>query len=587
MNVQQPHVTNENLISLVELLQRRATERPDQIAYTFLHSGNTPPPTLTYHQLEQQTCHIAAYLQANGASHERALLLYPTGLEYIAAFFGCLYAAVVAVPTYPPDPHRIKQTMPRFQAIVQDAQPVVVLTTSAILAQARQLFPFYPELEALNWIATDGLAYESVGEWQNPGCTSDTLAFLQYTSGSTASPKGVMVSHGNLLHNLGYLQHTFSLTPQSVSLTWLPHIHDMGLIDGLLTPLYVGCPAFFMSPFKFIQQPLRWLQAITEHRVTHSGAPNFAYELCVHKVKQEQLAELDLSCWASAYNGAEPVRHTTLQRFGEFFAAANFHPTHFYPCYGLAEATLIVSCRPKEQPPLSCQFDEEALGQGKVVPAQPSTNKVQTLVSSGRSVADDTHIVIVNPHSCGRCAPDEIGEIWVSGPSVTQGYWQRPTETTAVFNAYIHDTHDGPFMRTGDLGFFYQDELFIAGRIKDLLIFNGRNYYPQDIEETVEKSHPALRPGCCAAFAIDQNGAEKLIIAVEVSPSYQPQPPHPNGLPVVSSIKRAVVEMHEILPEDVVLLAARSIPKTSSGKIQRHACRTGYLADRLDKWMAS
>jgi len=587
MNVQQSCVTNDNLVSLVDLLQRRATERPEQITYTFLHSGDSQPPTMTYHQLEKRACHLAAYLQAIGASGERALLLYPTGLEYIVAFWGCLYATVVAVPTYPPDPHRIKQTMPRFQAIVEDAQPMVVLTTSGILAQAQQLFPHYPELKTMNWIATDALTHESVGQWQDLASARNTLAFLQYTSGSTASPKGVMVTHGNLLHNLAYLQQAFSLSHQSVSLTWLPHIHDMGLIDGLLMPIYVGCPAFFMSPFKFIQQPIRWLQAITEYRVTHSGAPNFAYDLCVHKIKQEHLNELDLSSWESAYNGAEPVRHTTWQRFSQFFAAAGFRAEHFYPCYGLAEATLIVSCSTKGEPPLSRQFDEEALGQGKVVPARQNTNKAQTLVSSGQPVADDTHIVIVNPHSCRRCAPDEIGEIWVSGPSVTQGYWQRTTETTTVFNACISNTHEGPFMRTGDLGFFYQGELFIAGRIKDLLIFNGRNYYPQDIEETVEKSHPSLRPGCCAAFSIDQNDTEKLIIAVEVSSSYQANPPQTNGLSIVNSIKRAVVALHEIVPEDVILLEARSIPKTSSGKIQRHACRVGYLTDRLDKWTAS
>ena len=577
-----PHATA--FPTLTSLLRARAAEQPHRMAYTFLFGGKPENETLTYGQLDRQARNIAAHLQQIRAQGERVLLLYPPGLPYVAAFFGCLYAGTIAVPTYPPDPYRLRQTLPRFQAILQDARPIAALTTATLLNDAQPLLDAHPALRAIHWLATDTLENDLAPRWQQPPADEDTLAFLQYTSGSTAAPKGVMVSHGNLLHNLADMQHVFQLSEQSTSLTWLPHIHDMGLIDGILQPLFSGCPGYLMSPLMFIQRPLRWLQAITEFRVDHSGGPNFGYELCVRKITPEQVAQLDLSCWLSAYNGAEPVRASTIEAFSARFAPAGFGANAFYPCYGLAEATLLVSGGTREQMPLFAAFDNAALAQGRAVAADMGNDEAQTLVGCGWLVQEDTRIAIVDPQTRQRRPDGQIGEIWVSGPGITQGYWQRPQQSQEIFAATIAGTNEGPFMRTGDLGFVHAGELFIAGRIKDLIILNGRNYYPQDIEETVEKSHTAIRPGCCAAFSVDRDGAERLIVIAEVQP-------HPDATPLPQEISRAiqrtVVRQHDILPDDVVLLRARTIPKTSSGKIQRHACRHDYLANRLERWTDS
>ncbi|MCI0397262.1 MAG: fatty acyl-AMP ligase [Chloroflexi bacterium] len=575
-------IHNSQFSTLIELLRWRAAHQSEQVGYTCLFADMPAGNTITYNQLDRQARNIAAHLAALGTTGERALLLYPPGLAYIAAFFGCLYAGIVAVPTYPPDPLRLKQTLPRFQAIVQDARPAVVLTTESILAMARGLFATYPGLGALHWMATDALADDWADQWRPPQVDGEVLAFLQYTSGSTAAPKGVMVSHANLLHNLSYIQQAFQLSSDSVSLTWLPHIHDMGLIDGILQPLYSGCSAYLMSPLMFVQRPFRWLKAITDYRVTHSGGPNFAYELCLRKVQPEQSAELELSCWLSAYNGAEPVRASTLQAFSQIFAEAGFRPHYFYPCYGLAEATLMVSGVQLGEMPCYRSFDSVALGQGQVVPVESEQPAAQTLVGCGANIFADTQIVIADPVSGHRCPPGQVGEIWVSGPGIAQGYWQRTKETEETFQAYLADTGQGPFMRTGDLGFLDHKHLFVAGRIKDLIILNGRNYYPQDIEQSVEACHPALRPGCSAAFSVDQDNVERLVIVAEVRSGRETGVvPEAERLVLANHIKRAVGEHHEVIPDDVVLLAAGTIPKTSSGKIQRHACRTGYLTGEL------
>ncbi|GAB4152110.1 MAG: fatty acyl-AMP ligase [Candidatus Promineifilaceae bacterium] len=573
------------LPNLVALLRCRAEEQPDKMAYTFLFSGRPENETITYAQLDQQARQIATQLQHLHAQGQRVLLLYPPGLAYIAAFFGCLYAGAVAVPTYPPEPYRLRQTLPRFQAIIKDAQPAVALTTTAWLHEAQSFMAANPARQTIRWIATDTLADDLASAWLPPSANRETLAFLQYTSGSTAAPKGVMVSHGNLLHNLSDMQHVFQLSAESVSLTWLPHIHDMGLIDGILQPLYSGCPGYLMSPLIFIQRPLRWLQAITEFRVDHSGGPNFGYELCVRKVTPEQAAQLDLGCWRSAYNGAEPVRASTIQQFSAHFAPAGFRPNAFYPCYGLAEATLIVSGGTVAQMPAFVAFSSAGLQQKRAEPVDFAAAEAQTLVSCGWVVQQDTQIVIVDPESCRRCPDGQIGEIWVCGPGVAQGYWQRPEQTAATFAAYTADTGEGPFMRTGDLGFVYAGELFVAGRIKDLIILNGRNYYPQDIEEAVENSHAAVRPGCVATFSIDRDGAERLIVVAEVQPATQMAGSEGDmAVEIRRAIQRAIVQQHDVFPDDVVLLKDRTIPKTSSGKIQRHACRQAYLTGSLELW---
>ncbi len=559
--------------TLIELLRWRVQHQPDQRPYTFLVDEETTVQ-LTYKELDRQVRGIAAMLQSLQARGERALLVYPPGQEYIAAFFGCLHAGTVAVPAYPPDPVRPERTWPRFCAIVKDAQPIIGLTTSSILPIAKSLSTDEPYLQAVRWLATDNIADDMAGKWHDPGVGGDTLAVLQYTSGSTAEPKGAMLAHGNLLHNLKLICQCFGLTPDSQGVIWLPPYHDMGLIGGLLQPVYAGAQVVLMSPLDFLQHPIRWLQAISRYRATTSGGPNFAYDLCARKITPEQRETLDLSNWEVAFNGAEPIRPETLERFAAAFEPCGFRREAFYPCYGLAEASLIVSGGLKAAPPVLYTLQGTALESGRVIPASAAESEARTLVGCGQTLPDQK-IVIVDAESATRCSPDQVGEIWISGPSVAQGYWNRPTETAGTFQAYL-STGEGPFLRTGDLGFLKDDELFITGRIKDMIIVDGRNLYPQDIELTVERSHTALRPGCCAAFPVVVGSEERLVIAAEVSGSVL------IADQITESIQEAVARYHDLRPHEVVLLKARSIPKTSSGKLQRHACQAGYLAGSLE-----
>ena len=582
--------------TLVEILRWRALQQPEQRTYIYLVDGEAEGDDLTYAALDCQARSIGALLQSYRASGERALMLYPAGLEFIAAFFGCLYAGVIAVPLPPPNPAQPQRSLPRLRAIINDAQPSVVLTTSAILSNAKGLFTQAPELQKMRWLATDKVTGSLAQEWRDPALTCNTLALLQYTSGSTAEPKGVMISHGNLLHNSAYIDRLFALIPDSVTVTWLPTYHDMGLTNGIIQPVYKGGPCYLMPPVSFLMRPIRWLKAISRYKATISGGPNFAYELCNRRITPEQRETLDLSSWDVAYNGAEPVRAETMKRFAATFASCGFRPSAFHPCYGLAEATLLVSGGSLRDE-MFCTIQVAAFEQDRVVEACAQHQNVRTLVASGHPL-QDTKIVIVNPELSTACAPDEVGEIWVSGPSVTQGYWNRPEDTERACGAYLRDTGEGPFLRTQDLGFMKDGELFVTGRLKDLIIISGRKLYPQDIELTVEQSHPALRPACCAAFSVEGVGEEQLIVAVEVEPRYQtaigkPQDgearAHPNGrLPldidaVVRAIRRAVAEEHDVRVHTVVLLRAGRIPKTTSGKVQRHACQISFLKGTLER----
>jgi amino acid adenylation domain-containing protein len=560
---------------LVDLLRAHADDQHNQRAYTFLMDGETTASHLTYGELDRQARAIGAMLQQTQALGDRALLLYPPGLEYIAAFFGCLYAGVVAVPAYPPNPARLARTLPRLHAIIADARPAVVLTTEALLPLAGMLAG--ADGAGMRWLATDALTGDHAEGWRPPALDGATLALLQYTSGSTAAPKGVMLSHANLLHNSALIQRCFGHSSESRGVIWLPPYHDMGLIGGIIQPLYASFPVVLMSPLAFLERPLRWLQAITRYQATTSGGPNFAYDLCVRKTTPEQRATLDLASWRVAFNGAEPIRAATLERFTAAFAPAGFRRAAFVPCYGLAEATLIVSGGPANAGPAIHSFDAAALGRNQAIAAAGAGS---ALVGCGEPLPGQK-VLIAQPETQIRCASGEVGEIWLAGPSVAQGYWGQPTETAQAFQARVADAHDGPFLRTGDLGFVKDGELFITGRLKDVIIIRGRNYYPQDIELTVERSHAALRPGCCAAFTVEHSGADRLddrlVVVQEVERNYQAA----ELGAMIAAIRQAVSEQHELQVHTVVLLGAGSIPKTSSGKIQRHACRAAFLAGDL------
>jgi amino acid adenylation domain-containing protein/non-ribosomal peptide synthase protein (TIGR01720 family) len=579
----QPDIT---VSFLVELLQQRAAAAPERVAYRFVGDGETGESRITYGELNLRARSIAACLQETGAGGERALLIYPAGLAYVEAFFGCLYAGVIAVPAYPP---RLNRNTQRLQAIARDAEATVALTNAASLTKMESSATQIPEVARLRWLATDTIGDSQAGTYLEPELSAESLAYLQYTSGSTATPKGVMVTHGNVLHNSASIHRGFAHTPDSRALTWLPHFHDMGLIDGIIQPLYGGFPAILMSPASFLQHPLRWLEAITRFQITHTGGPNFAYDLCVRRVNTEQRARLDLRSWRVAYNGAEPVRLETLRRFADEFRECGFRWEAFYPAYGLAEATLKVTGGSSAEPPVTCTVRTDALEQHRVVEAVPEQEDTHTLVGSGHA-GFDTEIEIVDPETFRRCATEKVGEVWVYGPGVAAGYWKQPEETEAKFHARLAEADERElvsektYLRTGDLGFVRDGELFVTGRVKDLIIIRGRNLYPHDLELAIEQCHEALRAGGGAAFSLEVAGEEHLVVVQELEARRRADTPA-----LVELILQTLAEEFEVQPYAILLVKAGSVPKTSSGKIQRGACRTRFETgsfDALAEWRA-
>jgi acyl-CoA synthetase (AMP-forming)/AMP-acid ligase II/aryl carrier-like protein len=563
-------------LTLIELLKIRSTQSVNQFAYTYL-DGELVVDSWTYPQLNCHSCAIAAHLQSLHLAGERALLLYPPGLEFIAAFLGCLYAGVIAVPAYPP---RNQRNTPRILAIAQDADAAITLTTSAVFPQIQPLLNSKSRDRDLRWLATDDLDFLQGEIWQPLAeIDFDSIAMLQYTSGSTGTPKGVVLSHRNLMHNAAATYQVMAHSAESRFISWLPMYHDMGLIGGILQPLYGGFPCTLMAPATFLQSPYRWLKAISDYRGTTSGAPNFAYELCVQKITSDQLETLDLSSWTVAFNGAEPIQPQTLKRFAEKFAPCGFRAEAFYPCYGMAEATLMVTGGEQQTLPVTKNISKAELEVNEVVEVgeedrgdRPDTHVV--LVGCGQTMPGQ-QVIVVHPETRQPCTPQQVGEIWVTGPSVGRGYWQRSEESAEIFQAALANG-EGSFLRTGDLGFLKDGELFITGRLKDLIIIRGRNLYPQDIERTAEQSHPSLRLGSGAAFVVTPDRTERLIVVQELDFRQKPDPEV-----VIGAIRQAVSEHHEVQIYGVVLLKPGSIPKTSSGKIQRRACCAAFLQGEL------
>ncbi|MEM6613931.1 MAG: fatty acyl-AMP ligase [Cyanobacteria bacterium P01_C01_bin.72] len=581
--------------TLVDILHARAESQPHQLIYNYLVDGETESITLTYGQLEQRARAIAAYLQSVCSPQDRVLLLFPAGLDYITAFFGCLYAGVIAIPAYPPRPNR---SLNRIQNILNNAQTDLALTNSETLQGLERQLQRTRELQDLRWITTDAIATDTAGDWQPPQIDAEDIAFLQYTSGSTAEPKGVRIAYKNLLHNLEAIHNCFRHTSQSKGVIWLPPYHDMGLIGGILQPLYGDFPVTLMSPLMFLQNPLRWLKAISRDRATTSGGPNFAYDLCVRKFKPEQLRGLDLSTWKVAFNGAEPINHETLAKFAETYAPYGFSYDAFYPCYGMAEATLIISGGSKNSAIVTKTVQGKALEQNEIAIADAHETYPHTLVSCGQSL-NDQKLAIANPHTLVSCGPREVGEIWVSGASIAQGYWRQPEITATTFDAYLQDTGEGPYLRTGDLGFIDQGELFFTGRLKDMIVIKGRNHYPQDIEKTVEETSSWIRPSCVASFSVNIQGEEKLIVMAEVERRYWSNnrtKTSSNGKNAASEImavkdltqiiRREIAKNHDLQVHTTLLLKPGTLPKTSSGKIQRHACRADFLENTVESLSA-
>jgi acyl-CoA synthetase (AMP-forming)/AMP-acid ligase II len=559
--------------TLVEMLRRRAEGAPTAEAFTFLGDG-AEEVRVTYAQLDARARAIAGLLRRRRRdSEERAVLLYPPGRDYVEALFGCLYAGVVAVPAYPPDPARLNRTVPRLLSILADARAAFVLTTEAIEAAVPQLFA-ETRVPAAEFVATDVDAPEEAENWKPPKHASDSLAILQYTSGSTASPRGVMLAHRHLLRNSEFIARAFGHSKDSRGVIWLPPYHDMGLIGGVLQPVFVGFPCLLMSPLTFLRRPHRWLEAVSRYRATTSGGPNFAFDLCARRVPHEQRSMLDLSTWELAFNGSEPVRETTVEAFAEAFGPCGFRREAFYPCYGLAEGTLMVTGGRKLGSLRTFRADAVKLDHEAL--AEPPGGQVQakTIVGCGRS--DVGHeVAIVDPTAASPVGDGGVGEIWVRGPSVAAGYWDRPVETAATFEARLSDGR-GPFLRTGDLGFLLDGELFVTGRAKDLIVVAGRNYYPFDIELACDGVE-GVRRNCGAAFTFERGGREGVAVVYEVVDE-----PGVHLDAVVDGIRQGVARALDVQVQAVTLIKPRTIPKTSSGKVQRWVCRAMFEEGSLE-----
>ncbi|RBP47421.1 acyl-CoA synthetase (AMP-forming)/AMP-acid ligase II [Roseimicrobium gellanilyticum] len=578
--------------TLVDLVQSHSAAHGEERALTFLLNGVDEAGSLTYAELDREARSIAAWLQSQALEGERALLLFPSGLEFVTAFLGCLYARVIPVPVNPP---RLNRKAHRLRSIVEDAGVAVALTT---MRMQERMTPVLAEagMNTLRIVSMDARPADMGRCWQPPHLHGDSLAFLQYTSGSTSHPKGVMVSHGNLLANHRMMQEAFGQTGETRIVTWLPLFHDMGLIGNVLQALYLGTECTIMPPEVFLMKPVCWLQAMSQRRATFSGAPNFAYELCAQKVTEEQRRGLDLSGWETAFCGAEPVHHTTMERFATAFASCGFGRQALYPCYGLAEATLFVSGAGKFAGARSARFSKSELENRRVVEVTGSDSLVPSrmLVSCGHTW-EQQEVVIVDPDSGVRCAQGEVGEIWISGPHVAQGYWSGGGRTTHAFDALLPDMEGTRFLRTGDLGFIHHGGLYISGRIKDLIIIAGRNHDPADIEHTVGSSHVSIRSSGCAAFQTEVEEETKLVIAVELERTIEGSPGNSVAAAqdgdiasalhdIVKNIREAVSALHDLSVHEVVLLRPAALPKTSSGKIQRHAAKAAWMERTLKLW---
>jgi acyl-CoA synthetase (AMP-forming)/AMP-acid ligase II/acyl carrier protein len=587
--------------TLVHVVRHWARQQPSTVAYLYVADGTER--ALTFGELDRRATAIASALRAQQAPGTTALMLHPLGLDFVEAFFGCLYAGVIAVPLHP---GRGKSATARLRGVVGDCEPRSVLTTSALAAGLRALASSGEALEGLPTLATDALAAEGSGDGVSARAASDafepaasSVAFLQYTSGSTSKPKGTMVTHRNIMANQEMLRSVFRTDRSTVIASWLPVFHDMGLIGNVLHAAYLGVPAVLLSTLGFIKSPISWLRAIARYRATFSGAPNFAYDLCVAKTTPEERAGLDLSSWRVAFNGAEPVRERTLEAFAEAFEPHGFARSAFVPTYGLAEATLVVSGSGGSEPAY-LRADARLLKDGVVAPTLHPTGS-QVLVSVGRWDHGDQEVLIVDPEARVPCASGQVGEIWISGSHVAAGYWRNEAATRETFGAVCTEgassaggqpgggaVHTGRrFLRTGDLGFAGESGLFITGRMKDLIIFRGQNIYPQDIELTVELAAPELRAGCTAAFSVDavdhaatgagaHSGAPTGVVVVaelEQRASASPE--------LLEQVARRVQEQHELPLERLVLVRRNSVPKTTSGKIQRRKCKDDLLRGAL------
>lgn len=582
-------------LTLVEMLKTRSRSYPDRLAFRFLNESDDSQ-TITYQELDTAASRIAAGLRQHVEVGESVALVYPPGLDFIKAFLGCTYAGVLAIPATYPKPRRPSA---RLSAIVQDARPGAILTTQRVvelLADSASA----GQLGKQPWLSSDELEDSGPTLWQPPDLGPSDVAFLQYTSGSTQEPRGVMVSHRNITHNLEMIRTGFGLSCETaqVGVSWLPAYHDMGLIGGILESIYVGGTTVLMSPLSFLQRPSRWLRAISDYRAVVSGAPNFAFELCLKKIRSEDTENLDLSSWRVAFSGAEPIRATTMRRFAETFGRYGFSDSSFYPCYGLAEATLLATGGQGPGPLSTLSVDADELqAHGRVLLADSTPATAGSLQSNGSALASpepvrhnhpielvncgspplDEEVLIVDPETQVACGENVVGEIWIRGAHVARGYHNRPEDSDSTFNGRLADSGQGGFLRSGDLGFTRDGSLFVTGRRKELLIIRGRNHYPHDLEATVQNSNEKLIPGGGGAFLIESEGDEHLVLVQEVDRGVT----EVQRQAIIPEIRKNVTAEHDVFVHEVILIRMGSLPRTTSGKVRYADIKDQYRRDEL------
>jgi acyl-CoA synthetase (AMP-forming)/AMP-acid ligase II/acyl carrier protein len=581
MTVEHPHAPSVS--TMVQLLRWRATHQPERVGYRYLRDGETDTDDLTYGELDRHCRAVAAWLQARSSHGDRVLMMFEEGHDYLHALYGCMYAKVLAVPVHPPDPARLHRTLPRLKNIAADAGVSLVLTTRDIAQAAQEAFADTPALAEAQWLCLDELDLSTADAWVDPEATADDIAYLQYTSGSTALPKGVMVSHHNLMHQLTDFDVGYEHGPDSVMVSWLPSTHDLGLVYGRFMPLFIGFVCVYMSPVHFMQRPVRWMQALSRFGGTHSPAPNFGFELAARRSSPEERAALDLSSVKVLLNGGEPIRKESEDAFIEAFAPHGLRRSAVTHAMGMSESTAKIVTEPIDRYPARfVHVDATAYENHEVVQVDPSHPNARTVASNGVTVLD-TEVAIVDPDTRQRLGQGRVGELWVKGTTVARGYYGNPEATASTFQAHTSEG-DGPFLRTGDMAFLLDDELYLSGRLKDVIIIRGQNHHPQDIEWTVGTVHPALRPNCAAAFSVPTDLGEQLVLVTEV---YRHKVDDPEE--VFAAIRQAIAE-HGLAARSLVLMSPRTLPKTSSGKIQRAKAKRLFQAGEIDtlfRWDAA
>lgn len=575
-------VANRSLIqNLLDMFDFRTGATAERVAFTFLPEHGGRQQQLSNGDLRLRALGLAAELQDAGGDGQRILVLGHSNIDFVVAFYASILSGAIAVPVPPP---RARRPWDAFSAIAESASAKVILAPSSDTAEFLTRQGQTPALGNLKWITTDRDVASAAPLWRRPRKAASDIAYLQYTSGSTGSPRGVAISHENVLANLDMIEQAFCQSDQAPAFGWLPLYHDMGLISIVLAPVFSGVHSIFMSPFSFLQRPRRWLQEISDHRATISGGPNFAFELAVRSHRPEQLESLNLAGWKRAFCGAEPIRADTLRTFGRTFAPAGFREAAFYPCYGLAEATLFVTGGEPGGAPQVRDFNRNDLAQGMASFEAEAGAETATLVSCGRPW-NGSSIEIVDPQTLKRLPDGRVGEIWVAGRSIAKGYWNLPRDTQETFGARLADGDDRAFLRTGDLGFRFNGSLYVTGRIKDLIIIDGRNHYPQDIERTVEQAHPAVCLAGVAAFAVDDGHSEWLAIVVEADlrAALRGRLSSQEEIAdeIIDAIRYEVAEAHQISPAAIALTARSKLLRTTSGKIRRQSCRTAFLDGQL------